>query len=62
VRAAGECLDVQRLRVFSVDPIADTAQPREVAQMLRRSGPAGHLRNRATSRRRCLAPLAAPPH
>src|SRR5205807_8892525 len=44
VRAAGERLDVQRLRVLSVDPVADAAQPREVAQVLRRGGSAGHLR------------------
>ena len=36
VRAAGERLDVQRLRVLPVDPVADAAQPREVAQALRR--------------------------
>jgi hypothetical protein len=49
VRAAGERLDVQRLRVLPVDPVADAAQPREVAQALRRGGSAGHLRDRATS-------------
>ena len=49
VRAAGERLDVQRLRVLPVDPVADAAQPREVAQVLRRGGSAGHLRDRATS-------------
>jgi hypothetical protein len=42
VRAAGERLDVQRLRVLPVDPVADPAQPREVAQVLRRGGSAGH--------------------
>jgi Lhr-like helicase len=50
VRAAGERLDVQRLRVLPVDPVADAAQPREVAQVLRRSGSAGHTQDR-TSRR-----------
>jgi len=40
--AAGERLDVQRLRVLPVDPVADAAQPREVAQVLRRGGSAGH--------------------
>ncbi len=30
VRAAGERLDVQRLRVLPVDPITNAAQPREV--------------------------------
>src|SRR5664279_2117337 len=48
VRAAGERLDVQRLRVLPVDPVADAAQPREVAQVLLRGGSAGHLHNRAT--------------
>jgi uncharacterized membrane protein len=47
VRAAGERLDVQRLRVLAVDPVADATQPSEVAQVLRR-GCAGHLRDRAT--------------
>jgi hypothetical protein len=42
VRAAGERLDVQRLRVLPIDPVADAAQPREVAQVLRRGGSAGH--------------------
>src|SRR5215211_497923 len=48
VRVAGERLDVQRLRVLPVDPVADAAQQREVAQVLHRGGSAGHLRNRAT--------------
>jgi hypothetical protein len=30
------------LRVLPIDPVADTAQPREVAQPLRRDGSAGH--------------------
>ena len=34
VRAAGQRLDVQRLGVLPVDPVADPAQPREVAQAL----------------------------
>jgi hypothetical protein len=51
VRAAGERLDVQRLRVLPVDPVADTPEPREVAQLLRRCGSAGHPRDRATSGR-----------
>jgi hypothetical protein len=54
VRAAGERLDVQRLRVLPVDPVSDAAQQREVAQVLRRGGSAGHLRDRATSRRGSL--------
>ena len=40
---AGEHLVVQRLRVLPVDPVAGAAQAREVGQMLRRSGSAGHL-------------------
>jgi hypothetical protein len=48
VHAAGKRLNVQRLHILPVDPVADAAQPREVAQVLRRSGSAGHLRDRAT--------------
>ena len=40
VRAAGERLDIQRLGSLPVDPFANGAQPREVAQVLRRGGPA----------------------
>ena len=43
VRASGERLDVQRLRVLPVDPVSNAAQPHEVAKVLRRVGPAGHL-------------------
>jgi hypothetical protein len=43
VRAAGERLDVQRLRVLPVDPVANATQPRQVAQALRRRPSAGHL-------------------
>jgi len=46
VHAAGERLDGQRLDVLPVDPVADVAQLREVAQALRRGGSAGHLRDR----------------
>jgi DNA-binding transcriptional LysR family regulator len=35
---------------------ANAAQPREVAQVLRRGGSAGHLRNRATSRSTSRSP------
>ena len=42
MRATGERLDVQWLRVLPVDPVADAAQPREVAQALVRGGSAGH--------------------
>ena len=48
VRVAGERLDVQRLRVLPVDPVADAAQQREVAQVLLRGWSARHLRDRAT--------------
>jgi hypothetical protein len=50
VDAAGQRLDVQRLRVLPIDPVANAAQPREVAQVLRCGGFAGHLRDRARSR------------
>ena len=36
---------------FPVDPVANAAQPREVAQVLRCGGSAGHLRDPATSHR-----------
>jgi len=52
VRATRERLDVQRLRVLPVDPIANTAQPREVAQVLRRGGTAAHSRDRANRKGR----------
>ena len=42
VRAAGERLDVQRLRVLPVDPVADAAQPGEVAQVLLGGRRGGH--------------------
>jgi hypothetical protein len=60
VRVSAERLDVQRLSVLPVDPVANAAQPREVAQMLLCGGSAGHLRDRATSPRSCLMPLASP--
>jgi hypothetical protein len=44
----GERLDVQRLRVVPVDPIADTTQQREVAQALL-GGATGHLGDAATA-------------
>ena len=56
VRAAGERLDVQRLRVLPVDPVPDAAQPREVAQVLLRGGSAGHTQDRTSRRNRCRAP------
>src|SRR5439155_9763459 len=51
VRATGERLDVQWLRVLPVHPVADAAQPGEVAQALLLGGAAGHLRDGATSSR-----------
>src|ERR1700710_2939128 len=42
VRAPGERLDVQRLRVLPVDAVADAAQHGEVAQALGGGGRAGH--------------------
>jgi hypothetical protein len=50
VRIAGERLDIQRLGVLAVDPVADAAQPGKVAQVLLVGGSASHLRDRATSR------------
>ena len=44
---AGECLHVQWLRVLAVDPVADAAQPHEVAQALLLGGTAGHARDGA---------------
>src|SRR5262249_36320593 len=51
VRAEGGRRGVRRLRVLPVDPAEDAAQPREVADVLHRGGPADHLRDRAMSRR-----------
>jgi len=42
VRATGERLDIQRLRILPVDPVADPAQPRKVVQVLRLGGSGGH--------------------
>jgi hypothetical protein len=39
VGVARERLDIQRLGVLAVDPVADATQQREVAQVLRRRGP-----------------------
>src|ERR1700680_499880 len=61
VRAAGQRLNVQRLRVLPVDPVANAAQPGEVTQVLGPGGCAGHTQDRATSDRKCLAPLAQEP-
>ena len=43
VRVAGERVDVERLRILPVDPVAGAAQEREVAQTLNLGGGAGHL-------------------
>ena len=50
VHAAGERLDVQRLRVVPVHPVAHAAQQLEVAQMRSLVGPAGHLSDGVTAR------------
>jgi hypothetical protein len=47
VDATGKRLDVQRLRVLPVDPVTHAAEQREVAQVLRCGGSAGHLRDGA---------------
>ena len=57
MRAPGERLDVQRLGVLSVDPVADAAQPRELAQVVCFGGSDGHMRDPATSHGSCLAPV-----
>ena len=61
VQAAGQCLNIQRLCILPVDPVANVTQPREVAQVLLDGGRAGHLRNRAMSDPGCLAPLSRTP-
>src|SRR5207244_1478121 len=43
MRAAGERVDVQRFRVLPVDPVADAAEQREIAQVVIGGGSAGHL-------------------
>lgn len=48
------------VRVLPVDPVADAAQPREVAQVLFRVGSAGHPRDRATWCRRSRPQRARP--
>jgi hypothetical protein len=42
MRATGERLDIQRPRVFPVDPVPDTAQPHKAAQVPRRVGSTAH--------------------
>src|SRR5918998_2229250 len=54
-------LDVPRLRLLPIDPTEAADAARKVAQMLRRGGTASYRRDRATSRRRFLAPLASHP-
>jgi hypothetical protein len=46
VRIARERLDVERLRVLPVDPVADPAQPGEVAQLGRTAAHAGIVPDR----------------
>jgi hypothetical protein len=49
--AAGERVDVERLRILPVHPVANTAQLRELPQVrCGRGGSAGHLGDRATAR------------
>jgi hypothetical protein len=45
VRAAGERLDVQRLRVLPVETVANAAQLLEVAQVLRYVRQSGDIRS-----------------
>jgi hypothetical protein len=45
IHAAGERLDVQWVDVLPVDPVANPAQPRKVAQVLRCGGSAANLRD-----------------
>ena len=45
VRVASERLDVQRMRMLSVDPVANSAQTREVVQMRLQGGPASHTKH-----------------
>ena len=49
-------IDVQRLSVLAVDPVADAAQNREVAQVLRGGGPGGHEQIVPSRRPRSAAP------
>ena len=58
VHAAGQRLDVQRLRVLPVDPVADAPQQRQVAQCCCARGGAGHVRNRAMRHGSCRAAQA----
>jgi hypothetical protein len=44
-----DILDVQRLRVLPVDPVADAAQPREVAQVLHYVRQSGNIRSLVVS-------------
>jgi hypothetical protein len=55
VRAPGERLDVQRLRVLPVDPVADLAQPCEVTQALSLGRSAGHTHDGTLRSSRCRA-------
>jgi len=42
VRVAGQRLDVERLGLLAIDAVADAAQSREVAKILRRRRSGGH--------------------
>jgi hypothetical protein len=59
VCATGERLDVQRLRVLAVDAVADAAQKREVAQVLRRGGSGGQERDGSVAPRASGAGVAS---
>src|SRR5450755_567642 len=47
VRAAGERLDVERLRILPIDPVANATQPRKITQVLRLGRCARHARRLA---------------
>ncbi len=48
MHAPSKRLDVERLRVLPVDPVADAAQPDEIAQVLFGHGGAAHAHDPAT--------------
>ena len=55
MRATGQGLDIERLGVVAVDPIADAAEPREILEVLVRGRAARHLPDRATDARQVSA-------
>jgi hypothetical protein len=50
VRSARERLDVERLRVLPVDPVAGAAHPREILELRRRDGLTAHEGDAVRSR------------